>query len=89
MGDTMSFGEQAYKLFEELPLGLVLPETQLAQLQNRMNKLLGYRGAQFIRLSSPSDLKTLPDAAAKAALEVIPTLKQLATPKPEDIAGLL
>jgi hypothetical protein len=89
MGDTMSFGEQAHKLFEELPRGLVLPETQLARLQNRMNESLGYRGNKFIRLYSPSDLKSLPEAAAKAAIDIIPTLEQLASPKLEDIAALL
>jgi hypothetical protein len=89
MGDTMSFGEQAYELFSQLPRGLALPETQLAQLVNKINDHLGYRGKDCLRLYGPSELKSLPDAAAKAAIELIPTLRQLATPKPEDIAHLL
>ncbi len=89
MGDQMSFGEQAYELFQKLPRGLVLPETQLAQLVNKINDQLGYWGKDCLRLYSSSELKSLPDVAAKAAIELIPTLRQLAAPKPEDIAHLL
>jgi len=89
MGDTMSFGEQAYQLFMALPGGLLGPETQLVILQNKMNERLGNRGLAFIRIEDARDLKTLPEAAAKAAVAIIPTLGQKAPPKPEDIAALL
>ncbi|MCE9586592.1 hypothetical protein K8R04_04765 [Candidatus Uhrbacteria bacterium] len=89
MGDVMSFGEQAYKLFMDLPRGLALPETLLAQLQNKMNDHLGYRGSAFIRLEDARDLKTLPEAAAIAAIAVMPTMKQLPTPSAGDIASML
>jgi len=89
MDDTMSFGEQAYKLFIALPRGLLLPDTQLAILQVKMNDHLGNRGSDFIRLESAHELKTLSDAAAKAFIAVIPSLKQLPEPSVTDIASLL
>jgi hypothetical protein len=89
MGDTMSYGEQAYRLFMDLPRGLTLPETQLASLQNKMNDHLGYRGSDFIRLESAHDLKTRPEAAAIAAIAVMPTMKQTPTPSVGDIASIL
>lgn len=89
MDDTKSLGEQAYGLFMGLPRGLVLPETLLAQLQVKMNERLGNRGSAWIRLEDARDLKSLPEAAAKAAIAIIPTMQQLATPTPEEIAALL
>lgn len=85
----MSYGDQAYKLFMDLPRGLLLPDTQLVFLQNKMNEHLGNRGSAFIRLESAHDLKTLPDAAAIAVIAVMPTMKQTPTPSVGDIATLL
>ena len=89
MGDTMSSGEKAYRLFMALPGGLLGPETQLVMLQNKMNERLGNRGPAFIRIEDASDLKKLPEEAAQAVIAIIHTLGQTAPPKPEDIAALL
>ena len=90
MGDHRnSLGEQAYKLFEEIPSGLILPDTLLLKVTVAVNIALKAQGLPLIRLWRPSELKTLSEPAAIAAIAFIPTLRQLSEPTNSDIAKLL
>jgi len=89
MGDMMSFGQQAYELYMKFPVGLMGPEVVLLTLQNRVNETLKTRGLEAIKLESASDLLDLPEPAAKAALDIIKTMRQMSAPKEGDIAPLL
>lgn len=84
-----SLGEQAYKLFCEIPAGLILSEVFLLEVTNVVNVALKVQGRPLVRLWKPSDLKALSDPAAIAAIAFIPTLKQVSLPTSSDIAGLL
>ncbi len=89
MDNQMSLGEQAYELFCKIPKGLILPEVYLLKVTTAINIELKAQSLPLIKLWSPAELKELPDMAAKVAIELIPTLKQLPIPTTSDIAKLL
>jgi len=89
MEEPKSLGQQALDLFRAIPLGLLLPDTLLLQLCNKLNDRLGKTGTDCIRLESSRDLLKLSDEAATAAIEIIPTLRQTQAPSAGDIARLL
>jgi hypothetical protein len=89
MDESKSLGQKAYEMFRAIPLGLMLPDTLLLRLSNKLNDRLGKTGADCIRLEYEREILTLPDDAANAAIELIPTLGQTKAPSTEDIARLL
>lgn len=89
MGEPMSKGEEAYQMFLDFPGGLLGAETLLVMLQNRINDRLEALGLAPIRLEIESDLKTLSGPAASAALESIPTLRQMKPPSSGEVSALL
>lgn len=89
MDNQTSLGEQAYKLFREIPSGLIMTENLLLRVTNAVNVELKAQGLPLIRLWSSAELKTLSEPAAKAAIAFIPTIRQIPLPTDAEIAKLL